>query len=235
LLREDGASAPLRTVEQLANVRAKWAVELYTTGKAKKSRRQLKKARTALNGLLQFGITPERLALLGSVERRHAQCCEGAAMTKALTDALANYRKALDLHRQETDRRVRFYPALNAVVLRVLVALRRNERLTEDTVAELTALIEEACSDAASQCCADFWSRVTPADAELARALVAHNLDDDALTRIEGRYRESFRESSRSERATVWEHLEILGAALADTESKDLTVRLTDLLQRLRD
>ena len=71
---------------------------------------------------------------------------------------------------------------------------------------------------------------MTPADADLAQALVNGRLDD--VEAIVDRYREAFRESSRAERVTVRESLEIVAATMED---QDLAAQVDQLRERIEE
>ena len=82
------------------------------------------------------------------------------------------YRNAVEMHRIGGDR-ADFYPALNEVVLDVVVAQRTSTGLDTDRAMQLIGL---AKADITARRCPDFWCRAAHADAELALALVERTL-----------------------------------------------------------
>jgi tetratricopeptide (TPR) repeat protein len=223
--RDVTGEASLRSIERLANVKAKWAVERHKAGCDAAG--LLDEARERLQTVLQLGRTPERLRLLASVDRRRALCSTGEERKKALARAAKACHEAVRLHREATGR-VEFYAALNAVVLDVAIA---GGSLPTPQRRRLTELVDGARAAAAESRCPNFWSRVTPADADLAQALVNGRIDDAEA--IVDRYREAFRDSSRAQRVTVRESIEIVAATLEDTELAAQVDRLRDRIEEL--
>lgn len=205
-------SASLKIIEQLANMRAKWAVaprDPEAEPHTPTSTALLKQADDAVHLLLDLGPTPERYELLGSIERRRAQR-GGPGSVKALVRARDAYRNAVEMHRIGGDR-ADFYPALNEVVLDVVVAQRTSTGLDTDRAMQLIGL---AKADITARRCPDFWCRAAHADAELALALVERTLPEriDKLARA---YRAVFDEgSSRQERLAVAEHVDVIATTL---------------------
>lgn len=213
VLHEWGASASLQTFEQLVNVRAEWAVErALRPGPAPTSEELFRLADKSVDLLLELGRTPERLSLRGSVAQRRAQCLppeQAGALTDALVAARDAYHEAVELYRERTGA-VDFSPALNEVVLGWLVAQRRRSAFDAAPALEL---IEQSRAAALARRCPDFWCRVTPANADLAEALIRRRLPD-AVEAVAARYFEAYAKSSRRERIAVLEHLDIIERAL---------------------
>ncbi|MFI9813775.1 CHAT domain-containing protein [Saccharothrix variisporea] len=224
-------SGSVRSVEQLVNVRAKWAVELTRTPNPELPSPDalLGDAEKSAGLLLKMRETPERWALLGGVARRRAQCVargKRKALTNALVEAREHYRKAVALHRERYGT-VYYYPALNVVVLGWLAHQRDPEQPFDRAEAE--KLVEESRQAAESVRRPDFWSRVTPADADFAQALVDGALDVD---RIAAAYSAAFAQSSRRDRASVLDHVELVAHALP-TSTDALGAAVSDLRTKL--
>jgi CHAT domain len=203
--RDATGAMSLRSIEQLANVRAKWAVEQHRQGSPVTD--LLAAAAKDLDSLQKFGETPERLALRGSLERRAALCLAGADRQEALRRAAEAYRKAAELHRSILGS-VDYYAELNWVVLQATIG--------EGHLPDLRAAVAKAEAAAAAERCATFWSRVTPGDAALALAVVDGTLDGARIDGVIGRYLAAFEDSSVADRMTVLESLEIIAGTLAD-------------------
>ncbi|MGH3753496.1 MAG: CHAT domain-containing protein [Pseudonocardiaceae bacterium] len=218
--REWGASVSLKTLEQLVNVRAKWAVQraLHPAQPGPAADELFRLADHSVELLLALGRTPERLSLRGSVARRRAQCLppeQPGPLTDALVAARDAYHEAVELYRERTGA-VDFYPALNEVVLGWLVAQRQRSAFDAAPALEL---IERSRAAARARRCPDFWCRVTPADADLAEALICQRLPE-AVEAVAARYFEAYAESSRRDRTAVLEHLDIIGRALPRGQGK---------------
>ncbi|MGH3693634.1 MAG: DUF7379 domain-containing protein [Pseudonocardiaceae bacterium] len=212
--RDWAASASMKTLEQLVNVRAKWAVEraLHPTQPAPTAAELFTQADDSVELLLKLGRTPERLSLRGSVARRRAQCLppeQADALTEALKTARDAYHEAVELHRESTGT-VDFYPALNEVVLGWLVAQRCGSAFDDTRALEL---IRQCRAAALARRCPDFWCRVTPADADLAAALISQELPGK-IEAVAAGYLQAYAGSSRRERLAVLEHLDIIERAL---------------------
>ncbi|MFD9704460.1 CHAT domain-containing protein [Lentzea sp. NPDC059081] len=226
------AAGSVRSFEQLLNVRAKWAVERIRSADTPgpKAADLLKLAEDAANVLLEMGRTPERYSLRGGVARRRALCVanDPQLLTSALAEARQAYQDAVDLYR-ERHGCVHFYPALNVVVLGWLVS-RRDERqpFAED---EARKLIAGSLVSARAMRRPDFWSRVTPADAKLAEALISGELAEN-VDAVAEEYFRAFAQSSLRARAAVFEHLDLALCALDGVASAGPAVTA---LESLRD
>ena len=219
--------ASLQSIEQLVNVRAKWAVQRHREGRP--TAELLAATAEGLDSLQKFGDTPERLALRGSLERRRALCLAGADRQEALRRSAKAYRAAADLHRR-TIRTVYYYAELNLVVLEVTI---KGGRLGPAERRRLAGRVAEAEAAAQAQRCPDFWSRATPGDAAFALAVVKDRLDDAAIDAVVERYRAAFENSSQAERVTVLESLEIVAGTLVDG-APDLARAVDQLRERIQ-
>jgi CHAT domain-containing protein len=229
-----GAFGSVRSVEQLLNVQAKWAVERvqHPDDDDPSAEQLLGLAEGSARLLLTMGETPERWSLLGGVARRRAHCVpldQSDTLTDALVSACDSYNKAVALYRERysaTD----YYSALNAVVLGWVVSQRAPERQRFDPD-EARKLIAGSRQTAAAVRQRDFWSRVTQADADLAEALVDGELPDRRNTIAES-YFAAFVQSSRRDRAAVLEHVDVVRHSLP-ASCEPAVSALDDLRERL--
>ncbi|MCP2246582.1 CHAT domain-containing protein [Lentzea aerocolonigenes] len=226
------ASGSVRSFEQLLNVRAKWAVERIRRpdDPGPVAAELLDRAGKSADLLLQLGETPERYSLKASVERRRALCeaCDPGKLTSALADARDNYQRAVDLHR-ERHGSINFYPALNVVVLGWLAHQRDDTQPFAEEDAR--KLIAGSIAAARAERRPDFWSRVTPADAKLAEALISGELvkNEDAVVE---EYFRAFAQSSLRARAAVIEHIDLAVCALTPLAAAKETVDALGRLQK---
>jgi hypothetical protein len=236
------AEGSVRTIEQLANVQAKWAVHLITernvpAEQAKKRVEQAKKllaeAERSARLLLELGKTPERHCLLGSIASRHARCAltnEPGELLTALITARDAYKNAVDLDR-ERHGKTNYYPALNEVVMTRLVVMRKpDEPFDADRIRELIAQSREAAAEVRPP---TFWSRVTKADADVAEALLPGNDLLGVMADLTEAYREVFAESSLRDRTSVAEHIDIIAWALPPDAADEAKALRTMSLQLL--
>jgi hypothetical protein len=225
--RDATGAASLQSIEQLANVRAKWAVQQH--GLKRPTGALFAAAAKGLDSLQKFGDTPERLAIRGSLERRRALCSAKPHRREALARSAKAYKDAADLHRTTTGT-VYFYAEINRVVLEATIA---GGQLSPAKRGRLRRVVAEAEAAANAQRCPDFWSRVTPGDAALALALVDGTLDDAGIYATVECYRTAFQDSSEADRKTVLESLEIVAGTLADA-APDLAKAVEQLNERIK-
>ena len=99
----------VKSIEQLANLRSRWAVELQNKDAALKliddSINQLRRLK------ITMGDTPERLALIGSAYKRCAQISRRKRRREALVKMESYYRRAWELKKSNT------YPLLNMLIV----------------------------------------------------------------------------------------------------------------------
>ncbi|MFS8097898.1 CHAT domain-containing protein [Lentzea alba] len=221
VLKDWSSAGTLKTLEQLVNVKAKSAVELVEQSEKNTpdALGRLAEAEDLLNWLLERGRTPERLSMLGSLASRRARCSLSTkdGPVAALAAARDAYGEAADLHQAKTGE-VYYYPTLNQVVRGLLAHLWNPEQPFVKTDAKKK--IADAAKAAREISPSTFWSRVTEADALLARALVADKVAERAA-RVTAAYEEAFLKSSSRDRATVLENLDIIAKALPGEREQD--------------
>jgi hypothetical protein len=232
--RDWSAVARLKDLEKLANIKAKWAVQLTVEGSAASGRHTpaslLKDADNIVKRLIGLGPTPERLALQGSVARRQARCAPTSAeATAALKRARAAYREAAKHHEQQTGQ-VDQYTALNAALVSWQVASREAAENFDPACIDVLRHQQEQ-DDLGPE--VSFWNRVAGADLALTSALFHGRVPED-LEKVVEHYRSAFAHSSSSQRESVLEHIEMIKEALPE-ESGEARNALTGLHSRLRD
>ena len=219
--KEAKSEVPIRALEQLADVKVRYAVQLREADGGEKAEVSSAKRKELLKGALEhlelalgFGATTERLSLLGSYAKRLALESAHDERRAALRRAAEFYERAYRQISRQTEELPDPYPALNWITLQFLA---NNADENERQQAEFLLVIE-ACVQAASQRQAvqpDFWERVHDPDAALLRALIEGKLADQATT-IRQKYRKAFQERSTAyERESVLNQLDFLGEALA--------------------
>jgi tetratricopeptide (TPR) repeat protein len=183
-LKSWGGDAPIRMVEQLGNLQARYAVQLRQQerqSEAKVARRAdqpqpdklLKQARSRLEWVLAAGQIPERLALLGSFFKRAALVSEGKARGISLNEAEEYYQKAYELSKSAGE--VNPYHALNWMTFRWLQdCASKDETRQQELINQINLCLQVATAKANQQ--TDFWSRVAIPDGNLLLALVSGNL-----------------------------------------------------------
>jgi tetratricopeptide (TPR) repeat protein len=97
----DKADAPIEAIEQLANLRARWATELAQSDPTKlpQALDHLRRAQRLLKALVDVGETHERYSMLGSLEKRRAMLTTGDERRRALADMGAAYAAASGMAR----------------------------------------------------------------------------------------------------------------------------------------
>ena len=177
---------PLRTIEQLANLRLRAALQHPRKGEqdykkiAEESLLQLK----SLAALA--GDTLERWSLQGACYKRLAQVTTGAERDNELMDMAEAYRKADERARKKG--KLDSYPILMRVA--AWVAYNCPSPTPGEVPEELQSLLDDATAAAAKEDAANpsFWSAVAAADALLLRALASGALDASKRKELEEAY-----------------------------------------------
>jgi hypothetical protein len=115
------ADAPVRALEQLANLRVRWARTLAgkDAGARDKALSELKSAELLLRGLLAVGETAERYNLLGSLQKRRAMLTAGRERRVALEEMRRAYAEAFEIAGKTAPAR-RAYPLANRLAAEVV-------------------------------------------------------------------------------------------------------------------
>ena len=195
VVRAEVASAPIKTLEQLASCKVRWAGSLVQPDPdakrepdVKKASRLLKEAEDAIRHLLGLGETSERWSLLGSVMKRRALLpSKNGARHKALQEMSAAYKAAYDLSIKNNAPDA--YPLGNQIAADVVLSWGTKDTSKERVIAvqaSLEALAEVA--DTLARTRTDTFNLLAAADRLLLDALVRRSLDDTARARIQVKF-----------------------------------------------
>jgi hypothetical protein len=240
------SEVPIRALEQLANVKVRYAVQLRREAqerekngneKAEATATQRKKlledARTHLEQVLKFGPTTERLSLLGSCFKRLALESDNEEERRgSLRDAAKYYRKAYEPKSLQTQSSPDPYPALNWIPLLFLANKPgENKKQRGKFLAEIRNNERAASLRQVEQ--PSFWERVHAPDAALLRALIEGNLEGQANA-ILRQYREVFQTRSTAyQRESVLNQLDFLSEMLAWKGQHALADQVSQLRKEL--
>ena len=180
------ADAPVRALEQLANLRVRWANTLAgkDAGALGKALGELDSAERLLGGLLAIGETAERYNLLGSLQKRRAMLTAGAQRRRALEEMRRAYAAAFDIAGKTSPARGA-YPLANRLAAEVVQSWQptgSNKGRTRAAAAldeGLTLL--DAVATELSQSSTNFFDLSARADHKLLSALKSRKFD--SLTR----------------------------------------------------
>jgi tetratricopeptide (TPR) repeat protein len=234
---------PLAAVEQLANLKARYADKLRRGIEDRRKAGQpdaeqdaaddamrkalLDDAIERLEQLLKVAETPERLALMGGCYKRAFTAARGAERNVAFRKGKEWYQRA---HSKSLEGgKLNPYHTLNWVAFRTFQ--RSSSRLA--TRRELLDLIGRSERVVLAQPAPQrgFWDRVNLPDAAVLRALIEGNLEQ-RQKQILGLYREAFRQGvSSRQRNSMLQQFDFLIAA-ADWRDQ---AALAGSLRRLRD
>lgn len=226
--RNEDAGFSVKMLEQAANLRTRWAVHLWSNSRstASRARQALQTVTRAIHDLellLQLGATKERLSLLGSAFKRKALMVSGKDRTRALAEMQSRYQSAHELA-LDRDQRTDYYPALNWLTARVLIAIREGspkklgdvpdwlDRVQNDLVAEGTGPSR------------DFFWAIARIDTDLVRHLLQRNPESE-VERLVRRYQQEIWLASVRELRTVLEHLDFVTEMLVGDLPKGRSAR----------
>jgi triacylglycerol esterase/lipase EstA (alpha/beta hydrolase family) len=189
ITRSERATASLRTLEQLANFKAVWAVELAHRPRpnARKAATLLRAAEKLLSELLEIGPTAERFSLLGSLHKRRAMIAGSATARRQAIVAMArayDQAFAIAITNQVADD---FYSLENRVAAQVVLSwlpggsAAEHERIKKELKAGLAQLHEMARQLQAST---TFFDLSATANHLLLTALATGAVNDASRQRI---------------------------------------------------
>ncbi len=227
--RSESADGSVASMQQLANLRARLAVErLGEAGEEglETCRAELGEAMRMIDALLQIGETQERWALKGGIHKRQAMIEPDPARRTYLEQMEAAYRSSLGIARENGSSNL-FYPMQNLVAARVArrwtverdgavgavgvggSATARDETI-ERGIAELSGSL---AGTAASE--SDFWTLCRLPDLRLLRALADGVLDAAEESGILDAYDAARRRgATRREMRTIIENIDFFRVQL---------------------
>ncbi|HSB80347.1 MAG TPA: CHAT domain-containing protein [Candidatus Methylomirabilis sp.] len=239
-VQAEKAEFPVRAVEQRANFKSRWAVELFRSGQKPsggvKPSDLIQEAVREVEALKQFGPTAERWSLLGSAHKRHAWIAEGDERKGALKSMASSYRKAHELAYAKGQGRLDTYPLLNWLAAEILLDWYGTPHPAALAQIEDWCQRAEAHASEREKVDPDFWNSVVKPECDLVRALARKTLDREKDTIVDGYRRAKSRGASPREFRSVLEHLEFLvhvatGAGPGDIQAQAEALRaITDQL-----
>ena len=185
ILTAEVANAPIKALEQLANCRVRWALELARQDPpdVKRAHALLDQAERDLKSLLDVGATSERWSLLGGVMKRRALLAtDSDTVRAALKTMSAAYESAYK--RSCAIKKPDAYPLVNHIAADVVLSWRAKglKKAVAGIGSSLKILDEMSATLAGSR--TDAFSLSAAADRLLLRALAERQLDDKIRERI---------------------------------------------------
>jgi tetratricopeptide (TPR) repeat protein len=233
------AEGPIRALEQLANLRARWAEQasagngdgkVVPLPEGETPESFFRRAEMLLQNLLAVGETAERYALVGSLHKRRAMAFSDAERRRAALTAMAEaYEKAYQRAHKDPQGRS-WYPLPNWLAARIVLGWRegngapatpRGKRRPkgDDSVAEGLAELQRLTDGLAADG-STFWAAVLDGDRQLLAALEKRVLDADTSSAILNAYREAGRRGgSARQMSSVVDQVRFL-ASMAQSELK---------------
>jgi tetratricopeptide (TPR) repeat protein len=229
-LEADEAQAPIRVIEQLANLLTRRAAARRTADPQK----EIHEAIALLKGLPELaggGHTAERWSLLGSCNKRLAQVTTDEPRIAALRTMRWCYGQAFK--RWEKTGKFDTYSLLNQLAADTLLALLNVPPAADEIGIGRDEALLRAENEARTLDDDDpnFWNGVTLADVALGRALLQGRLDDGVRQEVIAAYLRPWRRGASALKfSSVLEQIEFLIAILCGT---DATAPLCDGLRAI--
>ncbi len=243
-LKANKAELTVQAVEQRANYKCKWAVEIAQTGKkdpdAPDPKELMREAIKDLEAVYSFGSTGERLSLLGSAYKRLAILSKGEERIKALASMEKYYKAAHDLAYNSGNGKVDSYPLLNWLTAQIIgqrYSRKGRESLSKKLLsdADMWCAMAEAAAAEKDQIEPDIWSSLAKSDALLVRALAQGNLKEVSEEIVAGYSRARVRGASPRQFGSVIEHLDFIVRMYAEAPQKIRLRAERDALQELKE
>ena len=236
-LQAQQAHAPVRCAEQLANFKARRAIEIAENGKTAKAILLTKEAVELLQSLnRRFGESVERLSLLGSSFKRRAQIevADMAALQHNLGEMRGNYMQAHKKNMAQNGT-IYAYPLINGLTARWL--LSEIAKGPKD-LGDFDLLLESArqANMVPEINLEYFWESVAITDCELLSALRKDQLNHETGEKIAATYEEiGNKAASPRQMRSVIEHLDFLHTLTArlGLKSAEHLKMLGDRLKRV--
>jgi hypothetical protein len=216
-LKAEQAHAPIRVIEQLANLMARRAaIEKATRADPKKEINEAVALLMGLPKLADGGLTAERWSLLGSCSKRLAQVTSDGERIAALKEMRRCYGEAFK--RKEAAGKFDTYSLLNQLLADTLLGLPGIAADDKQTDVKLDEGLLRAENEAQTLDNDDpnFWNGIALADVALGRALLSGQLDEKVQQQVIAAYLRPWRRgASALQLSSVLEQMEFLIDILA--------------------
>jgi tetratricopeptide (TPR) repeat protein len=213
-IEKEKADYPMRILEQRANFKSRWALELKRGGMSKTVKSSpeelIQRAIDDLDRLLKFNRTAERLSLLGSAYKRRAWIATGDERKEALSKMAEFYQEAHT--NNDKHNMLDTYPLLNWLAAEILCGWYGVKREIKGKPPNIRELCEKAGAYAEEKDRQEpsFWNSVVQPECNLVQALATGTLEKQKDAIIEAYRRAKARGASPREFRSVTEHLEFL-------------------------
>jgi len=213
-IAQEQAEYPMRILEQRANFKSRWAVELKRGGMSKTVKSSpeelIQKAIDDLDRLLKFNRTAERLSLLGSAYKRRAWIATGDERKEALSKMAEFYQEAHT--NNDKHNMLDTYPLLNWLAAEIFCGWYGVKREIKGEPPNIRELCEKAGAYAEEKDRQEpsFWNSVVQPECDLVQTLATGTLEKQKDAIIEAYRRAKARGASPREFRSVTEHLEFL-------------------------
>ena len=208
-IRQEKASAPVKAIEQLANVMDRFAASRFQDdpGGAREHWDESERRLASLNDLL--GKSKERLSLLGGIYKRRAGQ-DAAKRAEFQQKAVEYYTEAYEYSRDEL-KAPDPYPGLNAIALAWLAS--REVAFEEECIAEAKSRRDAA----------DFWDRIYHPDALLLELLRRGRGSEEEVV---GAYKTALQHAAPNEKGSATGQLEYLKNQTENVEAATQLARI---------
>ena len=225
------ADASLDTLEQLVNMKARFAFQIAGSGEATSADRQqasleLEEAERIIDSLIKLNGSQERYSIKGGVHKRLAMLGSRAAQRTQLAKMAEAYGSAYELGKKNARTNV-FYPLQNSLAARITLLWCTGVKELPDRKQINTDLVQlENIQEGMDLRDADFWTACQEPDRLLLKALSNNQiLSQDELPPIKKGYKNALqRGSTARELKTICEHLDFFHA-VANTQIRKSEVR----------
>ncbi len=235
------AEYPMKVVEQRANFKSRWAVELKRSGNVPTGtpspEQLIQDSIDDLDRLLKFNQTAERLSLMGGTRKRQACIAKGAQRKEALSKMAEYYLKAHEKIYDEKRNELYPYPLLNWLAAEILLGWYGEK--AEVTPAKIGEWCEKARAYAEEQDRQNpnFWNSVVKPECDLVQALAGSSLDEQKQAIVNAYRHARARGASPREFRSVLDHLDFLADMAADgskrKEVKQQASALREIVEQL--
>jgi hypothetical protein len=190
--RTERANASIRTLEQFANCKVRWAGQLIRENpRDPRVAALLDDAQLILESLLQLGETSERWSLVGGVHKRRALAVtDPAERHRALKEMSKAYGRAYDVASGNGETGA--YPLANQLAADIVLNWAPTARKTGGTKSIVQRLDKlEAAAVALAASSTDAYDLSAAAERRLMNALARRRITEDIRKEIERKYLEA--------------------------------------------